>query len=59
MPQHRIYTEDPGSVYEPSIIGQGLDKMTSHMGTATIAGDYGDDTSSHEMKPQSKDAINL
>ena len=39
--------------------------MTSHMGTATVAGDdededdFGDDTSSHEMKPQSKDAFNI
>lgn len=58
-------TEDPGSAYEPSMNGQGLDRMVSHMGTATIAGDdededdYGDDTSSHEMKPQSKDAFNI
>ncbi|RAR11999.1 oxysterol binding protein 1 [Stemphylium lycopersici] len=58
-------TDDPGSVYEPSMNGQGLDRMTSHMGTATVAGDdededdFGDDTSSHEMKPQSKDAFNI
>jgi hypothetical protein len=58
-------TEDPGSVYEPSMNGQGLDRMVSHMGTATVAGDdededdYADDTSSHEMKPQSKDAFNI
>lgn len=58
-------TEDPGSIYEPSMNGHGLDRMTSHMGTATVAGDdededdYGDDTSSHEMKPQSKDAFNI
>ncbi|KAF1829486.1 oxysterol binding protein 1 [Decorospora gaudefroyi] len=58
--------DDPASVYEPSMTGQGLDRMASHMGTATVAGDdeddddeYGDDTSSHEMKPQSKDAFNI
>ena len=45
--------------------GHGLDRMVSNMGTATVAGDdeddddYGDDTSSHEMKPQSKDAFNI
>ncbi|CAE7031227.1 hypothetical protein P3342_006579 [Pyrenophora teres f. teres] len=58
-------TEDPPSVYEPSMSGHGLDRMVSNMGTATVAGDdeddddYGDDTSSHEMKPQSKDAFNI
>lgn len=59
-------TEDPGSVYEPSVNGPELGKMTSHMGTNTIAGDddddedeYGDDTSSHEIKPHSKDAFNI
>ncbi|KAF1947546.1 oxysterol binding protein 1 [Clathrospora elynae] len=56
--------EDLGSVYEPSVTGNGLDRMTSHMGTATVAGDDEDeddydDTSSHEMKPQSKDAFNI
>jgi len=45
--------------------GHGLDRMVSNMGTATVAGDdeddddYGDDTSSHELKPQSKDAFNI
>jgi hypothetical protein len=44
--------------------GDGLDRMQSHMGTATVAGDDDDDddyddTSSHEMKPQSKDAFNI
>ncbi|EMD94715.1 hypothetical protein COCC4DRAFT_26581 [Bipolaris maydis ATCC 48331] len=58
-------TEDPGSAYEPSMHSQGLDRLVSHMGTATVAGDdddddeYGDDSSSHEMKPQSKDAFNI
>ena len=58
-------TEDPGSIYEPSMSGHGLDRMVSNMGTATVAGDdeddddYGDDTSSHELKPQSKDAFNI
>ncbi|EUC37698.1 hypothetical protein COCCADRAFT_84831, partial [Bipolaris zeicola 26-R-13] len=58
-------TEDPGSVYEPSMHSQGLDRLVSHMGTATVAGDdddedeYGDGSSSHEMKPQSKDAFNI
>ena len=39
--------------------------MTSHMGTATIGGDddddddYGDDGSSHEIKPHNKDAFNI
>jgi hypothetical protein len=59
-----ISVEDPRSVYEPSMTGDGLDRMQSHMGTATVAGDDEDDddyddTSSHEMKPQSKDAFNI
>jgi hypothetical protein len=57
--------EDPESMYEPSVAGNDLGKMVSHAGTATVEGDvdddedYGDDGSSHEVRPQNKDAFNI
>ncbi|ORY09817.1 oxysterol binding protein 1 [Clohesyomyces aquaticus] len=58
--------EDPDpSIYEPSMTGNGLGKMVSNMGTATIDGDaddnddYDDDASSHEVRPGDKDAFNI
>lgn len=51
--------------YDASIGGDDLARLVSKANTATIAGDldddddYGDDTSSHEMKPKSKDAFNI
>lgn len=57
--------EDPDSVYDASVAGNELGKMVSHMGTATVEGDvdddedYGDDASSHEIRPQNKDAFNI
>src|SRR4051812_19665927 len=53
------------SNYEPSVAGNELGKMVSHIGTTTIDGDvdddedYGDDGSSHEIKPHNKDAFNI
>ncbi|KAF2469802.1 uncharacterized protein BDR25DRAFT_334744 [Lindgomyces ingoldianus] len=55
---------DP-SIYEPSVGGNELGKMVSNMGTATIEGDmdddedYGDDGSSHDIRPNNKDAFNI
>lgn len=60
-----VSIEEPGSTYEPSVNGPELGRMTSHMGPATVADDdddedeYGDDTSSREVKPHSKDAFNI
>lgn len=57
--------EDPESNYEPSVAGNELGKMVSHVGTATVEGDvdddeeYGDDASSHELQPHNKDAFNI
>jgi hypothetical protein len=50
---------------EPSIAGTDLARMVSEANTATIEGDvdddeeYGDDASSHEAQPESKDALNI
>ncbi|KAF1980350.1 hypothetical protein BU23DRAFT_522404 [Bimuria novae-zelandiae CBS 107.79] len=61
-----IMDDGPDSAYDPSVAGNELGKMASHMGTATAVGDdadddeeYGDDTSSHEVRPQNKDAFNI
>jgi ankyrin repeat protein len=57
--------DDPDSAYDPSVAGNELGKMVSHVGTATVEGDmdddedYGDDGSSHEIKPHNKDAFNI
>lgn len=57
--------QDPDSTYEPSVAGGELGKMVSHVGTATVEGDvdddeeYGDDASSHEVRPHNKDAFNI
>jgi hypothetical protein len=50
---------------EPSLAGTDLARMVSEANTATIEGDvdddeeYGDDASSHEAQPESKDALNI
>lgn len=60
-----VIDDGPDSTYDPSVAGNELGKMVSHVGTATVEGDadddedYGDDTSSHEMRPQNKDAFNI
>lgn len=60
-----VIEDGPESTYDPSVGGHDLGKMTSHIGTATAVDDadddeeYGDDTSSHEMRPQNKDAFNI
>ncbi|KAF1994372.1 hypothetical protein P154DRAFT_476060 [Amniculicola lignicola CBS 123094] len=58
--------DDPdASAYEPSFGGNELGRLVSNMGTATVEGDvdddddYGDDASSHEIKPHNKDAFNI
>ncbi|KAF2183746.1 hypothetical protein K469DRAFT_710549 [Zopfia rhizophila CBS 207.26] len=58
--------DDPdASIYEPSVTGNGLGKMASNLGAATVEGDvdddedYGDDASSHEIRPNNKDAFNI
>ncbi|KAF2266545.1 hypothetical protein CC78DRAFT_149914 [Lojkania enalia] len=57
--------EEPESNYEASVAGNDLAKMVSNIGTATVEGDvdddedYGDDGSSHEVRPQNKDAFNI
>jgi hypothetical protein len=55
--------EDPESNYEPSMAGGEMNRLVSHMGTATVADDdeddYGDDASSREVKPNNKDAFNI
>ncbi|MCJ1436606.1 hypothetical protein MMC27_005986 [Xylographa pallens] len=60
--------DDEGSFYgsyEPSVRGDDLTRIASRANTATIAGDiddddeYGDDASSREMQPTSKDAFNI
>ena len=59
--------DDAGSLYgsrEPSLAGNDIAESVKH-GATTIAGDadddeeYGDDASSHELKPASKDAFNI
>ncbi|KAF2430867.1 oxysterol-binding protein [Tothia fuscella] len=56
--------DDP-SFYDPSVAGADLSRMVSSAHTATIAGDvdddeeYGDDASSHEAQPETKDALNI
>lgn len=53
------------SAYDPSVGGHELGHMASHVGTATVEGDgddddeFGDDTSSHEIRPANKDAFNI
>ncbi|KAF2396010.1 hypothetical protein EJ06DRAFT_500898, partial [Trichodelitschia bisporula] len=53
------------SAYEPSFAGADLAKMVSQANTTTIEADldddeeYGDDASSHEAQPASKDAFNI
>lgn len=62
-----IGEDDPGptSLYESSIIGGDFSKVVSQTGTTTIEGDldddeeFGDDASSHEVQPASKDAFNI
>lgn len=57
--------DDPDSTYEASMAGNELGKMVSQYGTATVEGDvddeddYGDDASSHEVRPHNKDAFNI
>jgi hypothetical protein len=57
--------DDRDSNYEPHFGGPDLGKMPSHIGTATLEGDmddddeYGDDSSSHEVQPNNKDAFNI
>ena len=60
--------DDDGSMYdsrEPSIAGNDIGRSLARPGTTTIAGDpdddeeYGDDTSSREMQPASRDAFNI
>lgn len=57
------YTEDPGSAYEPSLGAPELGRYTSHLGAPTVDDDddddFNDDDSSHEVKPQNKDAFNI
>lgn len=57
------YTEDPGSVYEPSLGAPELGRYASQMGAPTADDDddddYNDDDSSHEVKPHNKDAFNI
>ncbi|KAJ9638275.1 hypothetical protein H2199_006962 [Coniosporium tulheliwenetii] len=54
-----------GSLYEPSMAGAELGKIVSNAGTTAIDADvddddeYGDDASSHEAAPASKDAFNI
>jgi hypothetical protein len=53
------------SLYESSVLGGDFSKVISQTGTATIEGDldddeeFGDDTSSREVQPASKDAFNI
>lgn len=60
-----VIDDGPESAYDPSVGGNDLGKMASHVGTATAVDDadddeeYGDDTSSHEIRPQNKDAFNI
>jgi oxysterol-binding protein 1 len=62
-----IGEDEPGnaSLYESSVIGGDFSKVVSQTGTATIEGDldddeeFGDDASSREVQPASKDAFNI
>lgn len=60
-----VVEDGPESTYDPSVGGHELGKMASHIGTTTAVDDvdddeeYGDDTSSHEIRPQNKDAFNI
>lgn len=51
--------------YEPSVVANDMARTVSRANTATLAGDlddeeeYGDDASSRELKPASKDAFNI
>ncbi|KAI9705685.1 MAG: hypothetical protein M1820_005095 [Bogoriella megaspora] len=53
------------SIYEASVEGGEMGRMVHNAGTNTIEGDvdddeeYGDDASSHELQPHSKDAFNI
>jgi hypothetical protein len=53
------------STYEPSFLDDGILKNLSRTNTATIEGDldddeeYGDDSSSHEMRPANRDAFSI
>ena len=65
-PGNPIESEEPGYVfYEPSIGNNDLTRTVSAANTMTIAGDlddddeYGDDASSHDLKPAPKDAFNI
>ena len=55
----------PSGSYEPSMVGQDMGRIISNVHTMTIEGDldadeeYGDDASSHEAQPASKDAFNI
>ena len=57
--------EDAGSIYdsyEPSLAVNDFGRVPTGPGTGTIDGEddeMGDDTSSHEVKPASKDAFNI
>ncbi|CAI6336640.1 unnamed protein product [Periconia digitata] len=58
--------EEPESNYEPSMVGNEIGRMPSHFGATTVNDDmddddeYGDDnSSSHEVRPQNKDAFNI
>ena len=60
-----IDEEAAPSSFEPSVAGADLSRIVSMANTATIEGDidddeeYGDDASSHEAHPQSKDALQI
>lgn len=53
------------SNYGTSVAGNDFGKVASHLGAPTIEGDaddddeYGDDASSHDLRPHSKDAFNI
>ncbi|KAI9889963.1 MAG: hypothetical protein M1814_004581 [Vezdaea aestivalis] len=62
-----IGDDESTAAFEPSerYAGADLSRLTSNVGTATVEGDldddeeFGDDTSSREAKPASKDAFNI
>ena len=67
-PNIGVLGDDQGSFYEPhepSVRGDDMTRIASRANTATIAGDlddddeHGDDASSREMQPTSKDAFNI
>lgn len=57
--------QDGTSAYEPSFVEDPLSKSLSRTNTATIEGDlddddeYGDDASSHEIRPANRDAFSI